>query len=110
MLRWPVLVSMAVLIGLVLRQTQQNIIVLVELLTIIALGWLASNRRAQPVEGLTVGALAGLGLGFAIAVAKLIHAPSFPAAANLVAESMWTGIFGSLIAVCTLLIQRIFNR
>ncbi len=101
--RWTIGAAGAVML-LVLARPTRWLVVGLELLIVIGIGWLVARRDGGKVESLTAGAFVGVALGLATAVGRFILTPTLTNGLAIIIETVFTMIIAALVAVSTGLI------
>lgn len=110
LIRWPTLAGMAIFFVMRYFEQSASLILGLEALVCVAIGFLVVRRGGHAIEGLTAGILAGLGLGFATALAQVVLTPQPIWFVNLISEPMLTGLAGGLLAVSAMIVRRLIVR
>lgn len=88
-----------ILVVLVLDQKPQGLVVLIEALFMLLVGWLVRRAQGGRVESLTAGAMSGLALGLVISISRFVVVPKLYWAVNIIVETLLTGFVATWLAV-----------
>ncbi len=87
-----------VLAVLVLDQRPQGLVIGLEAVFVLFVGWLVRRQNGGRVEALTAGAMTGLALGLVASVSRLILFPKLYWVVNIIVETLLTGFAAALLA------------
>lgn len=105
LIRWKVIMAAMVAAALIVFHVPPAVTMLGEVLFFMWIGERVSQARGDRVEGLTAGAMAGLGVGVVVTIAKLAIHPSAILGLNIIVETVLTGVVGSLLAASATIIK-----
>lgn len=96
--RWAI--GSALLTALVtLAALNRALVVMLEILTVVIIGWIVARRGGGKVESLTSGAFVGIILGLASSVSRFILHPTVTSASMIVVETVLSTIIATLVAM-----------
>ncbi len=107
-LRLPIIVVTVVILAAVLTGLSQTLVIILEALSAVWMGWLVQRSHGRRVESLTAGALSGLGMGLAASLARFMLAPSAGTIFGGVSETLLTAIVISLLTVSANILLSLF--
>lgn len=95
--KWVIGVAVVVAV-LVLDQRPSGLVVGLEVVFMLFIGWLVRRRSGGRTEALTAGAMTGLALGLVASVSRFIIFPKLYWAMNVIVETLLTGFAAALLA------------
>ncbi len=99
LLRRPVIIMSVIILGLVVTEQSQTLVLVAELAGAVGVAWIISRHRGRRIESITSGAAIGLAMGLAASVGRFVLHPTVTDVFSGISETLITGIIVSLLTI-----------